>query len=52
MRRWLLTLSCLAIAVPMCAEAGTVVKVQAFGAKCDGIADDTHAVRSRSHRFA
>lgn len=46
MRRWLFTLSCLVIAVPMCTEAGTVVRVQAFGAKCDGIADDTHAVRS------
>ena len=46
MRRWWVLLSLLAIAFPTFAAAGKVVRVVDFGAKCDGITDDTGAVRS------
>jgi len=46
MRRWTVLLSLLVIALPTLAAAGKVVKVSDFGATCDGITDDTDAVRS------
>jgi len=46
MRRWIFILSLLSIAFPAVAAANKVVKVADFGAKCDGITDDTNAVRN------
>ena len=46
MKRWIVLLSLLSIVLPACAAAGTVVRVENFGAKCDGVTDDTNAVRS------